>query len=142
MADNRNDVIFDGIDAEYATFVIDNSTITFSATAANGSASVGLAVTLSANKTVALTADGDAVIGRLVSVESDNKCTVQTGKYVKFPGGLSATLTRGTAIVGATGASSAKGYIRSAASATAAELIKCRGAIVDVTDTTNVVVLF
>jgi hypothetical protein len=140
MADPRNAVAFEGIGEEVATYLIDNSTITYDITKAGGSAQVGLAVTLSGDGTVALTADSDAVEGKLLLVESDNKASVQVEGYVKLPGGASATLTRGTKIVGALGASSARGYIRSAAAGTAAELIKCRGRIVDVSDTTNVVV--
>ena len=142
MADPRASVLFDDVgEVEQYTFLIDNSTITFDSTKVNGSASVGLAVTMSAAKTVALTADGDAVIGQLIQVFADNTCTVKCGDVLTLPGGASATLTLGTAIVGALGASSAKGYIRSAASGTAAELIKCRGAIIDAGTTTAVKVL-
>ncbi len=141
MADPRNTVTLDGLgDLDNGTYLIDNSTITYDVTKAAGSASIGLAVTLSASKTVALCADGDAVIGRLIKVESDNKAVVQTGDWVKFSGGLSATLTLGTGIVGALGASSAKGYVRSAASATAAELLKAVGQIHDNTDPTAIIV--
>src|SRR6185295_18166128 len=101
---------------------------------------VDLTVTLSTHKTIALTADGNAVEGKLVKVEADGKATVQVGGFMSLPGGASATLTPGTAIVGALGAASAKGYVRSAASGTAAELIKCRSRIVDASDTTAVVV--
>jgi hypothetical protein len=65
---------------------------------------------------------------------------VQIEGGMTLPGGASATLTRGSAIVGALGASSAKGYIRSAASGTAAELIKARGMIFNNADTANVAV--
>lgn len=140
MPNPRKAVEFEGIGLLTATYKIDNVTITYSATAAGGSASVGLAVTLSADDTVALTQDGDAVEGKLLSVEADGMCVVAVGGYVPLPGGASATLTRGTAIVGALGAASARGYIRSAASGTAAELIKCRGRIVRNGTTTAVVV--
>lgn len=142
MSDPRNTVAFDEINYEGITYLIDNSTITYSATAANGSASVGLAVTFSADKTVALTADGNTVVGKLMQVTSDNKAVVQDDGFVTLPAGASATVTAGTAIVGALGASSAKGYIRNAASGTAAELVKCRGMIVDAGTTTAVVVKF
>lgn len=140
MADARNTVVFVGIGYEAETFLIDNSTITYSATAVGGSAQVGLAVTLSADKTVALTQDGNAVVGKLVSVENDNKAVVQTGGHVTLPGGASATLTRGSRIVGALGASSARGYIRSAAAGTAAEHVVSRGMILENGTTTAVVV--
>ena len=140
MANPRDTVSFVGIDPVYVTFKIDNSTIIYSATANNGSSQIGLAVTFSADDTVALTADGDAVAGKLIMVSADNKCTVQIEGGMTLPGGASATLTRGSAIVGALGAASAKGYIRTAASATAAELIKARGMIFNNADTANVTV--
>jgi hypothetical protein len=148
MADPRNTVRFDEIAPVRATYKIDNSTIVYDATKAGGSASAlasqtagtgMLAVTLSADDTVALAADGDAIEGGLVSVESDNKCVVQVGGYTPFKGGTSATLTRGTTIVGAL-LSAVKGYVRSAASGTAAELIKARGRIVNNGDTSKVMV--
>lgn len=142
MSDPRATVVLDDVgEFEAYTFLIDNSTITYSSSQVNGSASVGLAVKLSAAKTVALAGDGDAVIGKLIQVFADNTATVQVGDILVLPGGNGATLTLGTAIVGALNASSAAGYIRSAASGTAAELIKCRGAIIDAGTTTAVKVL-
>jgi hypothetical protein len=142
MADPRNAVDFEGIGILTATYKIDNSTIVYDATKPNGAATtmIGKAVALSADDTVRLAEDGDAIEGKLLLVESDDKCTVQVGGYTDLPGGASATLTRGSAIVGALGASSAKGHIRSAASGTAAELIKCRGRIIRNATTTAVVV--
>ena len=140
MADPRNAVDFTGIGYEAQTFLIDNSTIVYSATAVNGSVSVGLAVTLSADATVALTADGNGVLGKLIKVESDNKAVVQTVGYCTLPGGLSATLTRMKKIGGALGAASAKGYIREVATATAAELGVQRGIIISSGTATAVVV--
>lgn len=132
------------------TFKIDNSTITYDGTKANGAATtmIGKAVTLSADDTVALCADGDAVLGKLISVEGDNKCSVRCHGFVTLPAGASATVTRGKKIVGALGASSAKGYIRDVvvaagtyAAAEANEAQKARGVIIDVGDTTAVGVL-
>jgi len=140
MANPRKIVSNDGVDFGSATYQIDASTITYLATATGGSASVGLAVTLSADDTVALAADGDAIEGKLLTVEADGICTVQVDGYCTFPGGSAATLTRGVNIVGALGAASAKGYIRAAASGTAAELIKCRGRIINNGVTTAVTV--
>ncbi len=107
---------------------------------AGGSSQVGLAVTFSAADTVALAADGDAIVGKLMLVESDDKCNVMTEGTMTLPGGNGATLTLGATIVGALNASSAKGYIRSAASGTAAELVKARGRIENAGTTTAVVV--
>ncbi|MGE0131869.1 MAG: hypothetical protein AB7U82_27615 [Blastocatellales bacterium] len=142
MANPRNIVSFEEIDVQYRAFKIDGVTITFDKTKSYGSDQAGkkLAVTLSADGTVALCADGDPIIGRLERVEGDNKATVAVNGCLGFLKGNGATVTRGAAIVGALGASSAKGYIRDAASGTAAELVKCRGVIYDVSSDTNVVV--
>lgn len=134
----RTNVSNIGVGGQYRTYKIDDSTITYDATKTGGSAAVGLAVTLSAANTVALAADGDAVIGKLILVESDNKANVMTHGTMTLPGGNGATLTLGSKIVGALNASSAKGYIRSAASGTAAELVKARGYIDDAGTTTAV----
>lgn len=136
----RTNVSNIGVGGVYRTYKIDDSTITYDATETGGSASIGLAVTFSAADTVALAADANVVVGKLIKVEADNKATVQTDGTMTLPGGDSATLTLGTAIVGDLGASNAKGYIRSAASATAAELIVCRGRIENAGTATAVVV--
>lgn len=125
----RDRVDNNGVGALYETFKIDNSTITYDRDEPNGSAQVGLAVTFSAADTVALVADAQRVVGKLIQVFSDNKCTVQVQGVCELPGGDSATLTLGTPIVGDLGAENAKGYIRSAASAQAAELLVARGEI-------------
>lgn len=142
MADPRNAVSFDGIDERRDTYLIDNSTIAYDATKVNGSAQVGLAVTESAAGIVALTADGNGVLGKLIKVTPDNKAVVQTHGYMTLPGGNGASLTRMKKIVGALGAASARGYIREVATATAAELGVADGKIIDATTTTAVVVLF
>lgn len=139
MSDPRLDVSFVEIDPVFLTFKIDNSTITYSATSTNGSASVGLAVTLSAAETVALAADGEAIVGKLISVESDNYATVQVAGGMTLPGGTGASLTLGKKIVGDL-LVAAKGYIREVATGTAAELGVARGMILDAGDTSNVVV--
>ncbi|MCC6457272.1 MAG: hypothetical protein IT328_20125 [Caldilineaceae bacterium] len=137
MANPRDDVRFEGIGYKAQTFKIDNSTITYDATKANGSAQVGLAVTFSAAKTVQLVGDGEAVVGKLIQVEADGKAVVQTGGYASFPGGTSAGLTLGKKIVGDL-LVAAEGYIREVATATAAELGVARGQIVDASDTAEV----
>jgi len=139
MADPRNAVAFEGIGYSAQTFWIDDSTITYSATATNGSAGVGLAVAFSASETVELAGDGEEIVGKLISVESDNKAVVQTGGYMTLPAGTGATLTPGKKIVGDL-LVSAEGYIREVATATAAELGVARGMIVDAGTTTAVVV--
>jgi hypothetical protein len=142
MPNPRNIVAYEGIAPVYATYLIDGSTITYDATKAGGSAQVNLAVVLSASKTVALTQDASAVHGKLILVEADGKCTVQTGGYCTLPGGASATLTPGSRVVGALGAANARGYIRSVAAATLAEVAVARGEIVDAATATAVVVKF
>lgn len=139
MSDPRADVDFVGIGYRAETFAIDDSTIIYSATADNGSPVVGRAVTLSAAKTVALAADAEPIKGKLIQVHSDNFATVQTKGYCELPGGTSATLTLGSAIVGDL-LVSAKGYIRSSDGATAAEIIAQKGEIIDAGTTTAVVV--
>lgn len=136
----RTNVSNIGVGGVYRTYKIDNSTITYDATKVNGSAQVGLAVTFSAAETVALVADGEAVIGKLIKVERDNKATVQTDGTMTLPGGDSATLTLGASIVGDLGAANAKGYIRIAASGTATELVVSRGRIENAGTATAVVV--
>lgn len=138
MADPRL-VDFTGILPEVVTFKIDASTITYDATKANGSASVGLAVTMSAARTVALVADGEAVMGKLLKVEADGKCAVQVGGYMTLPAGTGASLTLGKKIVGDL-LVAAKGYVREVNTATAAELGLARGAIIDAADTAAVIV--
>lgn len=140
MANPRATLDFEGIGAQYETYKIDNSTITYDVDETGGSAQVGLAVTMSAANTVQLVGDGEAVIGKLISVDKDGFCSVQTGGYMTLPGGSGATLTLGKKIVGDLGAASAEGYVREVATATAAELGVARGFIVDASDTTAVVV--
>jgi hypothetical protein len=118
MADPRTATINDGTGYAAHTFMIDDSTITYDETADNGSAQVGLAVTFSADNTVALTADGETVVGKLLKVEADGKATVQTDGITDLPAGTSANVTAGRKIFGAL-LSSAKGYIRGAATASA-----------------------
>lgn len=139
MADPRV-LDFTGIDNDdVATFKIDDSTITFDAAQVNGSAAVGKAVTLSADKTVALAADGEAVIGKLLKVEPDKLASVQYAGYMTLPAGTGASLTLGKKIVGAV-LVAAKGYIRETNTATAAENGVSRGFIVDNDTTTAVLV--
>lgn len=143
MADPRNTVGFEGIDEVFATFNTDGVTILFDATLPGRTAAATLnkAVSFSAGSTVQLAADAEAVVGKLVLVESDLKCSVQIEGCCTLPGGTAATLTLQTGIVGAL-LVAAKGYIRSAASGTAAELLKMNGKIWDASDTANVIVSF
>lgn len=141
MSDPRASVVLTGVDYGADTYLIDNSTITYSATTANGSASVGLAVTLSADKTVALAADGEYILGKLIQVEPDLTAVVQTRGYCTLPGGTGASLTRGKGIVGDL-LVAAKGYIREVDTAAAAELGVQNGKIIENGTSTAVVVKF
>lgn len=139
MADPRATVDFEGIGYEAQTYLHDN-TIVYSATVANGSSQVGLAVTIESANTVTLVGDGEGVLGKLIKVESDGFCVVQTGGHMTLPGGDGATLGVQKKIVGDLGAASAEGYIREVATGTAAELGVARGYIIDAGTTTAVVV--
>jgi len=143
-SDPRNVVSFESIDAAYATFIPDGTSIVYDGTQIDGAAVaiIGQAVSLSAGSTVQLTNDGDGVSGKLILVESDLKCNVQFEGFMRLPGGLAAALTVGKRIVGATGASAARGFIREVNTATAAELGRMAGRIIDATDATNVIVDF
>lgn len=139
MADPREATSLVGVGYIAYTYPHDN-TIVYDATKAGGSAQVGLAVTLEANNAVSLVGDGEQVEGKLVKVEPGGFCVVQTGGVVELPGGNGATLTAGAKIVGALNASSAEGYIKAAASGTAAHHVVSRGTIIDSSTATAVVV--
>jgi len=142
MSNPRLTTSFNEINIATATFLIDNSTITYSVSQANGSAQVGKAVKLSTNATVALAGDGEHVVGKLMEVFKDNTCTVQVGGFATLPGGTSATLTVGTGIVGDQGGAGGthNGYIQSA-SGTAQALLR-NGMIISAASTASVVVNF
>jgi hypothetical protein len=133
MADPRDILDYEGIREGDETFYIDGVTITYDETKAKGSAQVGLAVTLSADNTVALAADGDPILGKLRLVESDSKCNVMTEGVTDYAIGTGATLVRGGPIVGCL-LIAAKGYVRGPA-ASAAEAIKARGCVRGVSTT-------
>lgn len=135
MPDPRSAISFEGIGFEAETFEHDN-TIVYDDTKDGGSAQVGLAVSLEAAAQVTLAGSGEGVIGKLIKVEQDGFCVVQTGGYVTLPGGDSAVLTIGAKVVGDLGAASAEGYIQAAST----EHTVSRGTIVDASDPTAVVV--
>lgn len=127
------------------TFWADNLTIVFDQAQNNGvpATMLGKAVTFAAAAdTVALAADGDAVIGKLIKVEKDGACTVQNKGNATLPAGNAATVTPGRKLVGALGPAGARGYVRDAAAATAAEQSRMGPNCWDVMDLNNVVVDF
>ena len=138
MADPRAAVNFEGIGYEAQTFAHDD-TIVYSAAQANGSAQVGLAVTIESANTVTLVGDGEGVLGKLIKVESDGYCVVQTAGHMTLPAGTGASLSVQRKIVGDL-LVSAEGYIREVATGTAAELGVARGYIINAGTTTAVVV--
>lgn len=137
----REQVSHDGIGARYETYNYD-ATVVFDATKAGNSAQTGKSLTLVSAGTVGLAGDGKHIEGKLILVESDGCCNVQTGGKTDLPGGDGATLTVGSKIVGALGPGGAadKGYIRSVAAATLAEVAVADGEIIDASTATAVVV--
>lgn len=145
MATPRDGLDYSGIKPVNVTYKYD-STIVFDNTKAKNSAQAGLAVTLTADDTVGLCADGDHVLGRLEIVHAGGQgggtiCSVQVRGYLKLPLGNAATVTRGNSIVGALGAASAKGYIRGVNTAVAAELGKASGTVQRAVDASNNVLI-
>lgn len=139
-------ISFTEIGALFATFAVKSGgSITYDRTYEGNTPEFGRACSMSADSEVNLSADAEAVVGRLVKVEKDPTytyvCTVQVAGFMALPAGDSATITRGKKIVGALGAASAKGYIRDVATGTAAELGVARGIVVDEAAQTAVIVL-
>lgn len=114
MANPRKAVSYKGIDYLAVPYAIDDSTITYSESVANGSSAVGKAVMFSASKTVALTSDNARVVGTLIKVEADNYATVQIEGYTELPAGVGAATTVGAPIVGAVDGSGNRGYVKAA----------------------------
>lgn len=148
MANPRDVISFQGIREERTTYVADGVTIVYNSAYPQGAPDtmIGKAVTLSGNGIVALAADGDVVVGKLIHVEHDGKCAVADEGFLGLPAGTGAALTRGQKIVGAL-LVAAKGYIREVAQpgaayaeAVADEASKGRGMIVDASVSTNVIV--
>jgi hypothetical protein len=124
------------------TFWADNATIVFDQTQPEGASAtmIGKAVTFAAAAdTVKLCGDGDPIIGKLLKVEKDGACTVQIRGNATLPAGNAATVTPGLRLVGALGVGNAPGYVRNAASATAAELVRMGPICWDNMDLNNVV---
>jgi len=95
------------------TFQGDGSTIKYDATKPNRSDAVGKAFKINADGKGELVADGDEIDGKVISVDDDHKFT---GAYMfgglNLPLGQNATVARGDKVVGALGASSAKGHVK------------------------------
>lgn len=130
------DIQFDSIEGPLATFEIDGVTITYSATEEYGSAQVGLVVKVTSSKVIALPSTGEGFIGVLELVEADGAATVRTSGYARAKKG-DGTLTAGTKMV-ADVRTAAKGYVRSVAAATLAEVAVARHSVIDVADADSV----
>ena len=95
------------------TFQGDGSTIKYDATKPNRSDAVGKAFKINADGKGELVEDGDEIDGKVISVDDDHKFT---GAYMfgglTLPLGENATVARGDKIVGALGASNAKGHVK------------------------------
>ncbi|MCE7937115.1 MAG: hypothetical protein DYG90_00645 [Chloroflexi bacterium CFX6] len=123
---------FDSIEGPLATFEIDGSTITYDEDEEGGSAQIGLVVKVSANKTVALPATGEGFHGVLELVEPDGAATVRIRGWARAKKG-DGTLTVGTKLV-ADVRTAAKGYVRSVAAGTLAEVAVARHYCADTSD--------
>ncbi len=137
LSDPRESVSLEGIGYQALTYLHDD-TIVYDKDVVGGSAQVGLAVTIESAGTVSLVGDAEQVEGRLIKVEPGGVAVVQVHGHMELPGGTSAGLTIGKAIVGDL-LVSAEGYIREVG-ASDAELAVARGTIKDPTTTTAVVV--
>lgn len=111
MAKPRSTVDYTGIQYHADTYLGDGVTIVYDGLQPYGCAAAGRWVSLAADMTVQLAADGDSLLGRLELVEPDGMCVVQTGGYALAGAGTAAAVTRSAKIVGAL-LSAARGYVR------------------------------
>lgn len=102
------------------TFQGDGKTIKYDATKSNRSEAVGKAFKINADGKGELVGDGDEIDGKVISVDDDHKFT---GAYMfgglNLPLGDGETVARGNKVVGALGASSAKGHVKAVTEPTA-----------------------
>ena len=95
------------------TFQGDGTTIKYDITKPNRSDAVGKAFKLNENGIGELVDDGDEIEGKVIAVDDDHKFTAAyMFGGLRLPLGENATVTRGDKVVGALGASSAKGHIK------------------------------
>jgi hypothetical protein len=123
------------------TFRADGTDIVHDATQPGGSAVVGRAVMVSGNGIVRLTGAASPVLGKLVLVEPNQGggagwCTVVVGGTIDLPKGDGA-ITVDSKIVGDV-LSAARGYVRSVAAATLAEVAVAKHHVLDVTTATAI----
>ena len=95
------------------TFQGDGSTIKYDITKPNRSDAVGKAFKINADGKGELVDDGDEIDGKVIAVDDDHKFTAAyMFGGLRLPLGENATVTRGDKVVGALGASNAKGYVK------------------------------
>lgn len=106
------------------TFQGDGSTIKYDATKPNRSDAVGKAFKLNDEGIGELVEDGDEIDGKVISVDDDHKFTAAyMFGGLTLPLGDGETVKRGDKIVGALGASNAKGHIKASTEPEALEAI-------------------
>lgn len=95
------------------TFKGDGTTIKYDVTKPNRSDAVGKAFKINSAGKGELVGDGDEIEGKVISVDDEHNFT---GAYIfgglTLPLGENATVTRGDKVVGALGASKAKGHVK------------------------------
>ena len=97
------------------TFQGDGTTIKYDITKPNRSEAVGKAFKINADGKGELVEDGDEIDGKVISVDDDHKFTAAyMFGGLTLPLGENATVARGDKIVGALGASNAKGHVKAA----------------------------
>ena len=95
------------------TFQGDGSTIKYDIMKPNRSDAVGKAFKINADGKGELVGDGDEIDGKVIAVDDDHKFTAAyMFGGLRLPLGENATVTRGDKVVGALGASKAKGHIK------------------------------
>jgi hypothetical protein len=137
MANPRQKIAFDQIQPDRTSYMADKVTIVPDKTLTGGCAQVGKAVTLVAGGgpgVVALTQDGNFVVGTIESCDPDGVLTILTGDYVQVP--AAAAMSVGQRMVGALNTGN-RGYVRAVVPATLADVAQARGVVVDATDPLN-----
>ena len=104
------------------TFQGDGDTIKYDITKPNRSDAVGKAFKINADGKGELVDDGDEIDGKVIAVDDDDKFTAAyMFGGLRLPLGTGATVARGDKVVGALGASSAKGHVKGAPTIDATE---------------------
>ena len=95
------------------TFQGDGTTIKYDITKPNRSDAVGKAFKINDDGKGELVGDGDEIDGKVIAVDDDHKFTAAyMFGGLRLPLGENATVTRGDKVVGALGASNAKGHVK------------------------------